>query len=88
MVSISLIIALGSGDPAASRASVDDMLKAVERHPGAVGGWQTKVVGLVLKAAFDLTKDLASRDPDAARAFCVEVLGLPEWLLQKMQFGG
>jgi pimeloyl-ACP methyl ester carboxylesterase len=82
-----LIVDLGSSDPVASRTLVNDMLTAVLSHPGEVGGWQTKVVGLILHAAFSLTKDLGSRDPDAARAFCVEVLGLPEWLLQKMKFG-
>jgi alkylation response protein AidB-like acyl-CoA dehydrogenase len=63
------------------------MLKAVEKHPADVGGWQTKVMGLVLHAAFTLTEDLAKRDPVAARAFCVEVLGLPEWMLKMMRFG-
>ncbi len=87
IASFSLIVNLESRDPAVSRALVNDMLEAVETHPGAVGGWQTKVVGLVLKAAFDLTMDLASRDPVAARAFCADVLGLPDWLLQKMKFG-
>jgi pimeloyl-ACP methyl ester carboxylesterase len=74
--------------PVASRTLVNDMLTAVENHPGEVGGWQTKVVGLVLHAGFTLTKDLGSRDPDAARAFCAEVLGLPEWILKTMRFGG
>lgn len=86
-VSYFLIVALGSGDRAASRALVDDMLKAVERHPGDVGGWQTMVMTYVQSAAFSLTKDLASRDPAAARTLSAEVLGLPDWFLQKMQFG-
>ena len=86
--SFTLILELGSRDPAAVRALVGDMLKAVARHPGDVGGWQTKVVGLVLHVAFTLTEDLATRDPAAARTFCAEVLGLPEEILQKMQFGG
>jgi ribosomal protein S10 len=87
IASFALIVDLGLRDPAASRALVTDMLEAVEKHPGPVDGWQTKAVGLVLKAAFDLTKDIATRDPDSARVFCADVLGLPEWLLQKMQFG-
>lgn len=82
-----MMIDLRSGDLVAARGLLDDMLKAVERNPGDVGGWQTKVVGLVLHAGFSLTKDLASRDPDAARAFCTDVLGLPEWMLKTMQFG-
>jgi hypothetical protein len=82
-----LIVGLGSRDPSVSRALVHDMLGTVETHPGEVGGWQTKLVGLVLHAAFTLTEDLASRDPKAARAFCAETLGLPQELLAVMQFG-
>ena len=85
--SSTLVLDLGSRDPAASRALVDDMLKAVAKHPGDVGGWQTKVLGLVLHVAFTLTEDLARPDPGAARAFCAEVLGLPAEMLQKMRFG-
>jgi hypothetical protein len=85
--SYNLMIGLGSSDPIVSRALVHDMLETVEKHPGEVGGWQTKLVGLVLYAAFALTEDLASQDPEAARAFCGETLGLPEAMLSKMKFG-
>ena len=84
--SSSLLIALKSHDLDASRALVSGLLDAVKEHPGEVGGWQTKVVGLVLFSAFNLTEDLAARDPDAARAFCVE-LGIPEEMLRTMHFG-
>lgn len=86
--SASLIVALGSSDPATSRALVGDMLRVLEENPGNVGGWQTAVVGLVLQAAFGLTEDLATRDPEKARVFCAEVLGLPEEMLQMIRFGG
>jgi hypothetical protein len=82
-----LIIGLGSRDPTVSRALVNNMLETVENHPGAVGGWQTRVVGFVMHAAFALTKDLASQNPDLARTFCVETLGLPETMLAMMKFG-
>jgi hypothetical protein len=82
-----LIVSLGSRDRAVSRVVLNDMLETVETHPGAVGGWQTMTVGLVLQAAFTLTKDLAPRDPDAAGAVCAETLGVPEAALQMMKFG-
>ena len=85
--SCSLIIALKSDDLVASRALISALLDAVKVHPGDVGGWQTKIVGLVLWTAYKLTEDLAARDPDAARAFCAE-LGIPEEMLRMMQFGG
>jgi hypothetical protein len=85
--SSNLVVILGSRDPAVSRVLVNDMLETVEQHPGGFGGWQTKVVGLVLQAAFTLTKDLASQDSEAARAFCAETLGIPEPMLEMMQFG-
>jgi pimeloyl-ACP methyl ester carboxylesterase len=87
LTSFNFVIWLGSRDPVASRALVNDMLETVETHPGAVGGWQTAVVGLVLQIGFTLTKDLGLRDPDAARAFCAETLGMPESMLQIMKFG-
>lgn len=83
--SCGLLVALGSHDLAVSRSLAGDLLGAVKEHPGEVGGWQTKVVGLVLMSAFELTKDLAG-DAAAARAFCAE-LGIPEEMLRMMQFG-
>jgi Palmitoyl protein thioesterase len=83
--SCGLLVDLKSHDLVASRALVSDLLDAVKENPGEVGGWQTKVVGLVLMSAFSLTQDLAG-DPGAARAFCAE-LGIPEEMLKMMQFG-
>lgn len=81
-----LLIGLGANDPGASKTLVSEMLGAVEKHPGPVGGWQTKTVGLVLNAAFTVTKDLAAHDPAAALAFCAEKLGLPEEFVSRMKF--
>jgi hypothetical protein len=87
LASFNLILGFGARDPAVSRVLVNDMLETVVKHPGPVGGWQTAVVGLVLYAAFTVTQDLGLRDPDAARAFSAETLGIPESMLQMMQFG-
>ena len=86
--SLHVIVGLGAHDLARSRAMLSDLLKAVEAHPGEVGGWQTKIIGLVLWSAYKLTEDLAARDPDAAKAFCADQLGLPDEMLRMMQFGG
>jgi hypothetical protein len=80
--SANLVVSLGSRDPAASRALVNDLFEAVNKHPGEVGGWQTAVVGLVIQVGVVLTRDLGLQDPDAARAFCAETLGMPESMLQ------
>jgi hypothetical protein len=82
-----LIIALGSRDPEASRHLVSGMLKAVNDHPAEAGGWQTMIVGLLFQVGFGLTQELAKNDPAAAKAFCAEVLGYPDELLQMMRFG-
>ena len=50
--SFNLLVDLGVNDPDACKTLVSDMLRAVEKHPGPTGGWQTKIVGLVLNAAF------------------------------------
>jgi hypothetical protein len=83
VASLKLAVSLGSRDPAMSRALVNDIFSAAEKHPEAFGEW-TKVVGLVLRSARTLTKDLA---PDAARAFYAETLRMPESMLQMMKFG-
>jgi palmitoyl protein thioesterase len=87
LASFNLIVGLGSRDPAVSRALVNDMLETMEKHPGPVGGWQTKVLHLVFHVAFTVTKDLGLQDPDAARAFSAETLGIPESMLKMMKFG-
>jgi hypothetical protein len=81
-------MAIGSSDAALSRKLFGEMIAAVEGHPGEVGGWQTAVVGLMLQTAFAMTKEVAARDPQAARSFCVEVLGLPDEMVRMMDFGG
>jgi pimeloyl-ACP methyl ester carboxylesterase len=87
LASANLIVALGSHDPETSQRLVSEMLKAVNDHPAEPGGWQTAIVGLLFQVGFGLTQELAKNDPAAAKAFCAEVLGYPDDLLQMMKFG-
>ena len=70
--SVDLMIDLGSRDPAAARALLDDM-RGVAQERGEAALWQ-----LWATAAVNLTADLGSRNPDAARALLDDMRGVAQ----------
>jgi len=69
---------LGSRDPAAALALLDDMRDVAHKRDEAPL-WENWA-----KAALTLTHDLQSRDPVAARTLLAEVLALPPAIRQRL----